>query len=104
MSTEVSVPTEPSEASTAQFDLGTWMGRRQAFSIVAGRASAADVECLRQIRDQKMYLAKTRDWGEFCQRYLGASKSQVNDQIRKLVTFGPQYFQLAQIMRIPSDA
>jgi hypothetical protein len=27
-------------------DLGTWLGRRQAFAAVAGRCSAADAECL----------------------------------------------------------
>ena len=32
-------------------DLGIWLGRKQAFSVVAGRCSAADAECLRQIRD-----------------------------------------------------
>jgi hypothetical protein len=28
------------------FDLGTWLGRRQAFSVVAGRCSAADAQCV----------------------------------------------------------
>ena len=53
-------------ADSGEFDLGTWVGRRQAFGIVAAKASAADVECLRQIRDRKLYLIKTRTWGEFC--------------------------------------
>jgi hypothetical protein len=30
-------------------EVGTWLGRRQAFSIVAGRCSAADAQCLREL-------------------------------------------------------
>jgi hypothetical protein len=59
-----------------------WLGRRQAFGMMAGKASAADAECLRRIRDQKMYKSKTSSWGEFCERYLGASKTHVNRMIR----------------------
>ena len=100
MSTEIVTSTKIS----TEFDLGTWLGRRQAFCIVAGKASAADVDCLRQIRDQKLHLAKTRDWGEFCSQFLGASKSHVNSEIRYLLKYGPQYFELAKITRIPPDA
>ena len=32
----------------AAYELGEWMGRKQAFSSLAGRCSAADAECLRQ--------------------------------------------------------
>jgi len=38
----------------AQFQLGEWMGLRQAFGLMAGKAGAADVECLRHIRDEKL--------------------------------------------------
>ena len=100
MNTEVSVHIKPS----VEFDLGTWLGRRQAFSMVAGKASAADVECLRQIRDRKLYKAKTVKWGEFCDQYIGASKSHIDSEIRYLVEYGPQYFELAQITRIAPDA
>ena len=36
-------------------DLGTWLGRRQAFAVMAGRCSAADAKCLRELRDTKKY-------------------------------------------------
>jgi hypothetical protein len=100
MNTEVSVTTKP----PVEFDLGTLLGRRQAFSMVAGKASAADVECLRQIRDRKLYKAKTANWGDFCAQYLGASKSHIDSEIRYLLEYGPQYFELAQITRISPDA
>ena len=32
------------------YELGQWMGRKQAFSGLAGRCSAADAECLCRIR------------------------------------------------------
>ncbi|HUI80868.1 MAG TPA: hypothetical protein VLY24_23240 [Bryobacteraceae bacterium] len=43
-------PPDPSQA----FDLGTWLGRKQAFGLMAGKCSAADAECLRNIREQKL--------------------------------------------------
>jgi hypothetical protein len=33
------------------YQLGAWMGRKQAFASLAGRCSAADAECLRQARE-----------------------------------------------------
>jgi len=42
------------------YQLGAWMGRKQAFASLAGRCSAADAECLRQIREHKRYRALKR--------------------------------------------
>jgi hypothetical protein len=90
-------------AAAGEFDLGTWLGRRQAFGLIAGRASAADAECLRRIRDQRLYRSKTANWGEFCARYVGASKTQVDRVIRQLEEFGPEFFQLTQLTRISPE-
>ena len=90
-------------AASGDFGLGTWLGRRQAFSMIAGRASAADAECLRRIRDQKLYKCRTAKWGEFCARYVGASKTNVDRMIRQLEEFGPPFFQLAQLTRISPE-
>jgi len=89
--------------STPDFDLGTWIGRREAFSVMAGKARAAEVECIRKIRDEKLYLAKSPDWATFCQCFLGASKSHVNSEIRYLEIFWPQYFELGRITHVPPD-
>ena len=48
------------------YELGQWMGRKQAFSGLAGRCSAADAECLRQIRSRKQYRALKLTWRQFC--------------------------------------
>ena len=90
-------------AASSDFDLGTWLGRRQAFSMIAGRASAADAECLRRIREQKLYRSRTAKWPEFCVRYVGASKTNVDRMIRQLEEFGPPFFQLAQLTRISPE-
>src|SRR5205823_5977558 len=89
--------------SDSAFDLGTWLGRRQAFSMMAGKASAADVECLRTIRDRRMYKSKHERWDEFCDEYVGASKTQVDRLIHYLDEFGPQFFELSSVTRISPD-
>jgi hypothetical protein len=81
-------------------EVNRWLGRREAFSLVAGRCSAADVECMRRIRDGKLYLGRALDWEEFCAKELHMSKSNVKHLIRLLEKFGPEYFHIAQITRI----
>ncbi len=68
--------------------------------MVAGRCSAADVECMRRVRDRKLYLNRSPDWKTFCLDELHMSKSNVNHLIGLLEKFGPEYFHLAQITRI----
>jgi hypothetical protein len=85
-------------------DLGRWMGRRDAFGAIAGRCSAADAECLRQIRDKKAYVDVASSWDEFCRLHLHVCRKTIDKQIRLLNEFGPAYFQLAQLTRItPND-
>ncbi|HUI80631.1 MAG TPA: hypothetical protein VLY24_22055 [Bryobacteraceae bacterium] len=92
------------ERADADFDLGNWLGMRRAFGMMAGRASAADAECLRRIRDDKLYLAKAAKWEDFCTQYLGTGRSQVNRIIHYLEEFGPEFFHLTQLTRISPDA
>jgi hypothetical protein len=77
-------------------DLGTWMGRKQAFASLAGGCSAADAECLRQMREQKKHRALGLSWAEFCKQRLGVTRQYADRLIRRLEEFGPQYFRLAQ--------
>ena len=53
--------------------LGTLLGRRQAFSLIAGRCSAADAACLREIRNQKSYRSLKLGWKQFCCEQVGMS-------------------------------
>ena len=103
MENQLEVLNSPVEDETP-FELGQWMGRRQAFALIAGKTAAADVECLRRIRDGNLFRAKGVDWAEFCQKYAGVTSSYANRLIRQYEEFGPNYFDLSRIMRISADS
>lgn len=92
--------TKPEAVDAGDFQLGTLLGRRQAFGLIAARCSAADVACLRDIRNQKAYQKMAKDWPEFCAQHLGMSPTHANRIIRYLEDFGPEYFELAQLTGI----
>lgn len=81
-------------------ELGTWLGRRQAFSIVAGRCSAADAQCLRELRESKQYKKLGLTWEACCKQKAGISRSSADEIIRNLDEFGPDYFVIAQVTGI----
>jgi hypothetical protein len=85
------------------FQLGNWLGRKQAFAALAGRCSAADAECLRQVRNGKMYRSLKLSWREFCKQRLGISGSTADLTIQRLEEFGPAYFTLAQATGITPE-
>jgi hypothetical protein len=71
--------------------------------MVAARCSAADAQILRQVRDEKLYLALAKDWDEFCTSHLHMCRSNANRVIGLLNEFGPQYFEVAQLTRISPE-
>ncbi|HXB67147.1 MAG TPA: hypothetical protein VNY05_02840 [Candidatus Acidoferrales bacterium] len=83
-------------------EVGTWLGRRQAFSIVAGRCSAADAQCLRELRESKKYKSMGLTWEECCKQRAGIHRSSAEAIIRNLEEFGPDYFVIAQVTGIPA--
>src|ERR1700730_7559090 len=91
-------------ADETPFELGQWLGRKQAFGLIAGKTAAADVECLRRIRDGNLFRAKGVDWSEFCQKYAGVTSSYANRLIRQFEEFGPNYFDLSKIVRISAES
>jgi hypothetical protein len=88
----------------ASFELGQWLGRKQAFGLIAGKTAAAEVECLRRIRDGNLFRAKGVDWSGFCQQYAGVTSSYANRLIRQFEEFGPNYFDLSKILRISAES
>ena len=80
--------------------LGRLLGRREAFSLVAARCSAAEAQTLREIREKKLYLNLAADWGGFCVKYLHMGKANANRIIRLLDEFGAAYFEVAQLTQI----
>lgn len=84
-------------------ELGTWMGRKQAFSLIAGRCSAADAECIRRMRVDRAYRTLGLNWDKFCRERLGISRATADLIVRQLEEFGPAFFTLAQVTRITAD-
>lgn len=80
--------------------LGQWMGRREAFSLVAGRCSAADISILRRIREEKLYTSMNCTWEEYCERYLHVARRTAEREIGYLLEFGPVFFTVRQLTHI----
>jgi hypothetical protein len=83
--------------------LAKMLGARQAFGIVAGHCSASHAMILRDIRDNKKYLALSRNFDEFCADHLHVTRRTVDRIIGLLNEFGPGYFALAQLTGIGAD-
>jgi hypothetical protein len=82
------------------FDVGAWVGRRQAFALVAGRCSAADAEILFEIREKKLFRTIEPTWEEFCVKRLGMTRSYVDRIIRQFKELGANYCKLSSFTRI----
>src|SRR6266852_3260304 len=81
-------------------ELGTWLGRHQAFGLIARKCSAADAECLREIRDNKYYKAIGLTWEEFCSQHAGVDRKTADRIVERLEEFGEAYFNLSQVIPI----
>src|SRR5690349_15721215 len=85
---------------TATLDLGSWLGKRQAFGLIANKCSAADAECLKRLRDSGVYRQLNLTWEEFCPKYLHISRSYADRLIQQREEFGAIYFQLSELVGI----
>jgi hypothetical protein len=94
---------ELTDGDSGFLDLGVVLGQNQAFSLVAGRCSAAQAATLLRLRQEKKYLKCAANWREFCTRYLKMSGSEADKIIRLWEEFGANYFELAQLMRISPE-
>ena len=81
-------------------ELGFVLGQNHTFGFVAGRCSAAQVQVIRRLREEKLYKQCCEKWDDFCPRYLNMCRAEADRMIRLLEEFGPSYFELAQITRI----
>ena len=91
---------QPGTMIDEAFDVGTWVGRKQAFALVAGRCSAADAEILFEIREKKLFRAIEPTWEEFCLKRLGMTRSYVDRVIRQYNQLGPNFSKLTCFTRI----
>jgi hypothetical protein len=77
------------------FDIGTWVRRKQAFALIAGRCSAADAEILFEVREKKLFRAIEHTWEDFCVKRLGTTRSYVDRAIRQFKELGPNFRKLS---------
>ena len=84
-------------------ELGAWLGRHQAFGMIANRCSAADAECLKQMRDSGKYKELGMTWATFCQERAGISRVSADRLINHLEEFGANYFRLSELMPISRE-
>ena len=97
-------PVNPADAVNQAMELGILLGRRQAFGLVAGRCTAAQVDAMRRMRDSKLYLSVAANWGEYSVKVLKMTGRNANLLIRYLNDYGPGYFDLTQLTRITPAA
>ena len=91
---------ESGQNKEAVMNLGAWLGRHQAFGLIANRCSAADAECLKAIRDGGEYKQLGLTWEQFCVKHGGVSRVHAERQIHCLEEFGGNFFRFAEVMPI----
>jgi hypothetical protein len=93
--------TEPTAIEA--LDFGRMIGQRQTFSLMAGKCTAADADCLKKTRDRKLYLGFAKSWDQCCTRYFGMSRANAERLIGLLEEFGLAYFEVAQLTRVSPE-
>jgi hypothetical protein len=84
-------------------NLGAWLGRHQAFGLIANQCSAGDAECLKIMRENEEYKKLGLSWEEFCIVHAGVSRVYADRLIHYLEEFGTNYFRIAELMKISAD-
>jgi hypothetical protein len=84
-------------------DAGAWVGRQQAFAVIANKCSAAQALCLKQVRESQVFEKLGLNWEEFCKEYAGISRVHAERLIQQHEEFGEAYFRLSEIARISPE-
>jgi len=71
--------------------------------MIANRCSAADAECLKQMRDGGHYKKLGLTWTKFCEERAGVSRVYANRLIDYLEEFGANYFRLSEVIQISGE-
>lgn len=82
------------------FKLGTWLGRQQALGLVAGRCTFAELECLAEVYENKLYLALEPTWEDYCRNRLSISRRTAERLLRTYRDQGPLLARLNCFNRI----
>jgi hypothetical protein len=84
-------------------DLGTSIGRSQAYGALANQCSAAQAKSLEEIWESGSYKLLGLSWDEYCQVFAGLTSKRVEGIIRNLQEFGAIYLQLNEIVAISPE-
>jgi hypothetical protein len=87
----------------SMLNLGTWLGRHQAFGLIANQCSAGDAECPKIMRENEEYKKLGLSWEEFCIGHAGVSRVYADRLIDYLEEFGTNYFRIAELMQISAE-
>lgn len=82
---------------------GAWIGRQQAFALIASKCSAAQALALKETKQSKAYELLGLTWSEFCLQHVGLSRERADALIHQYDEFGEAYFRLSQIARISPE-
>jgi hypothetical protein len=84
-------------------DSAAWIGRQQAFALIASKCSAAQASALKAIKESRVHEQLALTWEEFCAQYVGLGRERADAIIRQFDEFGEAYFRLSQIARISPE-
>jgi len=84
-------------------DAGSWIGRQQAFAVVASHSSAAQAACLKEMRDGRAFEKAGLTWEQFCENYVGISRMHADRLIGRYTEFGETYFRLSELAHVSPE-
>jgi hypothetical protein len=87
----------------AMMNLSAWLGRHQAFGLIANHCSATDAECLKATRDGGECKQLGLTWERSRVKHAGVSRAHADRQIHYLEEFGGNYFRFAEVMPISPE-
>ena len=91
------------ESSPQSFDLGAWVGRQQAFGLIANKCSAAQSLALKEIKESHAYEQLGLSWEDFCKQHAGITREYADRLIRRHDELGETYVRLSELARISPE-
>jgi hypothetical protein len=82
---------------------GAWIGRQQAFALIATKCSAAQAQCLKEAKESRVYEKLHLTWEDFCTQHAGISRVHADRLIQQFNEFGDAYFRLSTLARISPE-
>jgi len=89
--------------AAAHWNAGAWLGREQAFAVLANHCSAAQALALKQLKDGACHQPLGLSWDQFCTLHLGISRRHADRLIARYDEFGEAFFRLAALARVSPD-